>query len=187
MQKVDYQYIEGIKSNNRNLVREIYNLYLPSVIKLVRSNKGNRDEARDIFQEALLLIYEKAQQPDFELTSSFKAYLLGICRYLWLRQLKKKYRSDLTIEGDEGYTIKDDLEVLISEEEKWKLMRMKFALLGKDCQRVLQLFFDGHSLKEIAEKMNYTEKTAKWKKFSCKEKLSKSIKKDPRYRELVEF
>ena len=187
MQNADYQYIEAIKKNDKKLVKELYKQFLPAVIKLVRSNKGNQEEARDIFQEALLIVYEKAQQANFVLTSSFKAYLLGICRYLWLRQLKKKYRSDLTIEGDEGYTIKDDIEILISEEEKWRLLRQKFAQLGKDCQQVLQLFFDGHSLREIAQKMNYTEKTAKWKKFSCKEKLSDLIKKDPRYRELVEF
>lgn len=181
----DQALINGIAQNDTPILKAVYEAHLPSIIALVKNNKGTAADAKDVFQEAILLIYRKAQASNFELQGSFGGFLYGICRFLWLRQLKKKHRSHITIEGQEGQLKTEDVEKWQVEEEKWQLFREVFARLGADCQRVLQLFFDGYSMKAIAEKTGHSLSYVKLKKFKCKEKFSDWMKAEVRYNELM--
>ena len=71
------------------------------------------------------------------------------------------------------------------EQQKHRIYQEHFKKLGKDCRKVLTLFFKGYSVKEIADKMRYkNEKYAKRRKYLCKEELVKSIKQDKRFKDL---
>jgi DNA-directed RNA polymerase specialized sigma24 family protein len=53
---------------------------------------------------------------------------------------------------------------------------------------VLNLFFEGLSYEEIAEKMNLkNEIYARRKKYLCKESLLELVKEDPEYQEYLRF
>lgn len=179
----DYQYLTGIKTNNTLILKNIYDAHLPAIIKHIKQNKGTTDDAKDVFQEAILIIYEKAQNPEFKLSGSFFSYLYGVCKFLWLRQLKKKHRTEITFDGDEGL-IDEDLERLAFEEEKYQLFKDVFAKLGQECQKVLQAFFDKIPMRKIATQMGYTEQYVKLKKYKCKESFVKMMQADARFLEL---
>ena len=185
LQNTEYQYVKGILEHDSLILETIYREYLSGIIAMVRKNKGTTEDAKDVFQEAILIIYEKARQPDFQLTGTFYNFLYGICRFLWWRQLKKKYRKDITLEEDKGYTIEEDIEKIVIDEEKRQLFQEALGKLGEDCQKVLQLFFDGVPLVDIAKEMGYSNSYIKLKKHNCKEMLSEIMKKDRRYRELI--
>jgi hypothetical protein len=60
-----------------------------------------------------------------------------------------------------------------------------FALLGRDCQQLLQLFFAKVKMEEIVKRLGVSSVGyAKKKKFKCKEKLILLVKQDSRYSEL---
>lgn len=185
IQNADFQLIEGIAKNDIPTIKKIYDLHLSGIIALVKRNKGNVEDAKDVFQEAILVIYDKASQPGFELKSSFYSFLYGISRFIWLRQLKKKHRQTITIEGDEGYIDETEIEKLVEEEEKWRLFHETFDKLGDECQKVLRLFFDGEPMKAIAAKLSLSANYVKIKKHRCKEQFSKMMKADARYMELI--
>ena len=63
----------------------------PVVARYVSKMGGSFDEAKDIFQDALVIYYEKAVESTFELKTTEKAYLLGIAKHLWL----KKHRDNI--------------------------------------------------------------------------------------------
>ncbi len=63
-------------------------------------------------------------------------------------------------------------------------MRKHFLRLGSKCQTVLQMFFEGESLRKIAEAMNFTESYAKKRKFVCQQRLIQAISEDPLFKEL---
>ena len=184
VQSIEYQYIRGILGNDQQVLKKIYQDHLPGIIAMVKKNNGSIEDAKDIFQEAILIVYDKARQPGFELKGTFYSFLFGVSRFLWLRQLKKKYRKNITIDGDEGYIDEGEVNALQEKEEKWKLFHEVFVRLGEDCQKVLQYFFDGMSLKDIGEKMGYSVSYVKLKKFKCKEQFSEWMKNDRRYLEL---
>lgn len=179
-------HLQGIITNDPQVLREIYRLYLPGIIAHIKKHKGNAEEAKDVFQDAILVVYEKVKSPDFELREGLGNYIFGICRFLWLRELKKKQREPITITEDIAHVDARDWASIQQEEERQALFKQNFARLGEDCQKVLQLFFDGERLKTIAEKLGYTDSYIKLKKFQCKERLTKWIKTDRRYKELRE-
>ena len=183
-QPIENQFIKGILENDFQVLEKIYVEHLPTVVAMVKRNSGSMEDARDVFQEAIVVVFRKAALPDFELTTSFGGYLYSICRYIWLRQLKKKHRLEVTLEPGEVYIADGDMEALLLETEKRQLFQQKLAELGQECRKVLQLFFAGTPLKEIARQMNYTEDYIKKKNLKCKEKLVVSVRSDPRYQEL---
>lgn len=163
--------IQSIQQNQYNLViKKLYG-YLPVVKKFVMRNSGTRQEAEDIFQEALIIFYNKARQEDFVLSSHINTYLFGICRLLWMDELKKKNRvlkQDVLSENN----LQAELFTDIEDDRKIKQAQMAVMKLGDKCRELLELFyFKKLGMQEIAARLGLgSEKTAKNQKYRCIEK-----------------
>jgi RNA polymerase sigma factor (sigma-70 family) len=184
MDNPDLPYIRAILYNDPRLLEEIYRKFLPPLFGMLRRNGGTFEDSKDVFQEAIVVVFHHASRPGFQLTAPFQSYLLGIGRFIWLRQLKKKARTEVTFDLEDGLAVDSDLEHQILESEKRTLFREKFALLGQDCQQLLQRFFDREPLNNIANSMGYTDDYIKKKNKVCKGKLMDLIHKDRRFKEL---
>ena len=78
-----------------------------------------------------------------------------------------------------------DFSELVEKNDRFKLYQKHFQLLGSDCQKLLQLFFDKVPLKQIAQIMGFSsEKYVKKRKYKCKEYLVTSIKQDVGYKKM---
>lgn len=185
MEHNDIQYIKGILTNDSTLLEALYRKFLPPLYAMLRRNGGSYEDAKDVFQEAIVVVFHHAARPGFQLTAPFQSYLLGIGRFIWLRQLKKNARTEVTSEWEDGFDCDADLEQQIFEAEKHKLFREKFALLGQECRQLLQRFFDRESLGTIARDLGYTDDYIKKKNKVCKGKLMDLIQKDARFGELT--
>jgi RNA polymerase sigma factor (sigma-70 family) len=185
MENIELSYLRGVLTNDSRVLEEIYRKFLPPLFGMLRRNGGTFEDAKDVFQEALVVVFHHASRPDFQLTASFQAYLLGIGHFIWLRQLKKNARTEVTSELEDGFDMEADLEQQIFDTEKRNLYREKFAQLGQDCQQLLQRFFNRELLNQIANDMGYTTDYIKKKNKVCKEKLLELIQKDARYSEIA--
>lgn len=178
--------IIGIKDRNRDVLAYLYQQYFPMIVDFVLKNSGSRDDAQDLFQEGLVVIFEKTHQEELELKSTFKTYLYAICRNKWLMILRKNRSGPKMVVDTENYQVaEDDTEKQWRVHEQYKVMQAHFKKLGEDCQKVLRLFLEGTSLREIASAMGFTEKYAKKRKFICQRQLIESIEKDVLYSELI--
>jgi RNA polymerase sigma factor (sigma-70 family) len=148
---------------------------------------GSDEDARDIFQEATVVIYNKAQSPDFSITFQFNTYFTAVCRNLWLNLRNKKSTSNVTIEEDVKLladTVNVELDYLTMERQQ--VFDAAFAQLGADCQQLLRLFFDKTPMSDIAHEMGFaSEGYARRRKFQCKDYLVELVKKQPQYIELI--
>ena len=72
----DEQIIAGIQSGSSIALDAIYELYYPSIAHMISQNNGSEDEAKDIFQEAVIVLYDKISKGNFELSSKLKTYLI---------------------------------------------------------------------------------------------------------------
>ncbi len=187
VKKIEFDYVEGIVKGDDTVIKYIYKSFFTSIFNFIKLNNGNKEDAEDIFQEAIIIIYKKAITGNFQLTSSFHTYLYAVCRNLWLKQLKKRSVGEKGLEDTEHYVaITDDLEEIIQHREKFVLFREKFEALGEDCKKVLRMFFERRSMQEICDEMGYSSvQYAKKRKFNCKEHLVEAIKNDKRYQELL--
>lgn len=177
------KFLEGIKTSNNSILEEIYQIHFPIVSKYITTNNGDEAQAKDIFQEALIALYRRLQKEDIDIKVPFGAYLYGTCRFIWL----KKITRSKTTESIEQLQIEDtnEIETAVINEQKYTLFQKKLNLLGEDCKKVLNYYFEGMSFKDIAKLMKYTsEEYARRRKYLCKKNLMKKIKQDPSFRDL---
>jgi RNA polymerase sigma factor (sigma-70 family) len=151
---------------------------------MVNMNSGVDEDAEDVFQDGIIIIYKKIIENELKLTSSFKTYIYSVCRNVWLQKLNKQKALTEEFSDIEMYVeLSEDVlrEINNDELEKHRLFQKHFLNLGEDCQKVLRLFIKDIPLREIASIMGFkTEKYAKTRKYLCKEELKRRIANDPR-------
>lgn len=182
--KKNINYLRGIAENDFKVLDQIYRESLPEVIKYVRKNSGNFDDAKDVFQEGILVIFKKIQGNQLELTTSFHNYLFGVCKKIWLKKLRKRSGKEVAFKDNEEYSYEETFDEDFIKTRKWRLFNKKFKSLPEECRKVLKMMFNGRSGKEIAQEMGYTEEYAKRKKYKCKLALSTLIKESSEYKNL---
>jgi RNA polymerase sigma factor (sigma-70 family) len=189
---IEYSSLEllnGIHRNDTIVLQYIYKNFYSKINFFIKKNSGDDDDANDIFQESVIIIYRKLKANDLVLDCTFETYIYSICRFLWLKQLEKRKLEKEKIKDNHEYNddIYDDgLEKVADLNERYRLYQKHFTNLGKDCQKILQLYFDKVPLKNIAQIMGFkSEKYAKKRKFKCKEYLIKSVKQDLEYKKIL--
>ena len=180
--------IKGMLQNDNSTLKYIYNKYYPKINYFIINNNGIEEDANDIFQEGLIIIYRKIKENPSFLKCSFGTYLYSVCKLLWLKQLRRKRTRFIIREKITSYlknNEESDIINIIEKNERHRLYQKHFSTLCKDCQMTLQLFLDEIPLKEIAKLMGYkNENYAKKKKYKCKENLINKIKHDKEFKEL---
>lgn len=181
--------LNGILRNDTIVLQYIYKNFYSNINFFIKKNNGDDDDANDIFQESIIIIYRKLKANELVLDCTFDTYLYSICRFLWLKTLEKRKIEKESIKdnhefNDEIYD--DSLEEIADLNDRYRLYQKHFANLGKDCQKILQLYFDKVPLKNIAQIMGFkSEKYAKKRKYHCKEYLINSIKQDLEYKNIL--
>ncbi len=181
-------FITGLKNNNEKVILEIYQKVFPNVKYFVLENKGQHADAEDVFQKALLQIMARVQVKSFQINSSFEAYLFVACKNLWRRELNKRKRLVTNDAVKEQGSEERELARSILEQERWEFFQEKLEAISGNCKEVLKRFFNKMSYKQIAEELDYnSESVVRQRVFKCKNKLTETIKKDLRFKELKEL
>ena len=142
----------------------------------ILNNNGSYDDARDIFQEAMITLYEKAKTESFVLTCQIKTYVYSICRRLWLKRLQQLGRyvaqSDLI---EETVPVEEDLEIHEKRNADFAIMDRALNSLGEPCKSLLESYYLGKKgMNEIAAEFGYTNAdNAKNQKYKCLMRLKK--------------
>ncbi|WP_262249277.1 RNA polymerase sigma factor [Parapedobacter soli] len=174
--EADEAIVEGVARGDADSLERLYRDYFPVVLNMVVKNSGTEEEAKDVFQEAVIVLYDKVKQQDFELTSRLKTYIYSVCRRLWLKQLGSKGRTfhDVTAYED---TIAVEEDLALHEEKDVQLTMMEQALseLGEPCRTIIYDFYIADmSMQEICDKFGYTNaNNAKTQKYKCLQRLKK--------------
>ena len=140
-------------------------------MKYVLTNQGNKQDAEDIFQEALAFFCEKVVSDNFKPSSTVNTYLYGVAKNLWRNQLRKK-RPDLT-----GENIEIEDEIIEQDYDLLKEAEKAISTLGKKCIELLQLFyFQSLKMDEIAKTLGFSSgKSARNQKYKCLAKAKANL------------
>jgi len=179
--------IEGIQNRDTNVLDYVYENFFYQIKVFISKNSGSDEDAQDIYQDAILVIYQKIMRENLTLNSSFSTYLYSVCRLLWLKQLEQKKLKTMFMEDTSKFVELDDGITDVHESNiRYKLYQDHFKKLSYNCQKILELFLARIQLKEIARILGLKgDKYVKKRKHQCKEKLVSSIKSDPRFNEIV--
>lgn len=176
----------GIIDGDDKVLKAFYKKNFTIIKSFVMRNSGNENDAEDVFQDGLIILYQMLKEDSLRITCSIHTYFYSICKNIWLSRLRKVTRISYSEKINESQLGEEETIVeTIEQKEREQLYRKHFANLNCKCKQVLTLFFEGKSLKEIGSLTDYSEGYARKKKFECKKELMEMIEKDPKYSELL--
>lgn len=168
----DEEIVRRIKQGDESALVYLYKKHFRMMARLVIKNSGSEDEARDVFQDALVVFWEKVVNDKFVLSSRISTFLYGVCNNLWHKELDRKGRLDYNNKSEPA-----DLQMQESM-ERATILENCIASLGQTCKQLLMYYYyDRLSMSDIAEKLGFANAdTAKTRKYKCKQELDKIIK-----------
>ncbi len=172
----DSDFISGLKLDDDKVLSALYKKFYPPVLKHILNNNGNEQEAQDIYQETILVLYNNCKKNNFELQCSLQTYVYSISKRLWLKQLNKN-KSLFKLNDDDGSYVDVANEVNEHKEKEVQFSKMNSSLLelGEPCKTLIEDFYIRQlSMEEIAEKFGYTNAdNAKNQKYKCLQRLKR--------------
>ncbi len=191
----DQKFLDALLHNNGTLLDEIYQNHHQSVLRIVVNNSGQISDAKDLFQEVLINLFEMAKD-GYVLTCPLGSFIQLIAKRKWLNKLKKKKLpiSSNLLETKELMISDLETDALFKKEEEDQqrsLVQDKFKMLGPSCKEIIKLSWkqkeDGKYLKwnEIADHLDLSYAYVRKKASECKARLIELVHKDPKYKSLV--
>ncbi|MFZ1527534.1 MAG: sigma-70 family RNA polymerase sigma factor [Ferruginibacter sp.] len=168
--------LEGLAREDKTAIEKIYREHYAMVKNLVINNNGTADDAADIFQEAMIVLFEKAKSGSFELHCQLKTYLYSVCRRIWLKKLQQQNRYITQNEGiEETVPVEEEVESHEKKQYDFNLMEAAMAKVGEPCKSLLEAYYiQKKHMTEIAADFGYTNAdNAKTQKYKCLVRLKK--------------
>jgi RNA polymerase sigma factor (sigma-70 family) len=170
--------ISQIQGGNQKALQYLYKQHYAMIENLIRKNSGSDEDAQEIYQEAMLVVYEKLNQPAFQLSCSLKTYIYSVCRNMWMYQLRKNEQTEARFQDFEQF-LPIEQEAIEGEIPEYEAMLSEvMGFIDDKCRQLLELFYYHNlSLELIAQKLGYNNSnTAKSKKNKCMERAREKAK-----------
>ncbi len=167
--------LQGLAVNDRKAVETIYKDNYNMVQALIINNNGSADDAKDIFQEAMIVLYEKVRSGNFELNCLIKTYLYSVCRRLWLKRLQAINRYTEIPNAEDSVPVEEEIEEHEKRDAEFDMMEKAISSLGEPCKSLLEAYYlQKRNMQEIAADFGYTNAdNAKNQKYKCLMRLKK--------------
>jgi RNA polymerase sigma factor (sigma-70 family) len=172
----DYLLLKGLENQQDKSINQIYLTHYPMVQRLVVNNNGTLDDAADVFQEAMIVLYEKAIDSSFQLNCQLKTFIYSICRRIWLKKLlQQKKMGPQVVDFEDSISVEDDIEAFEIRQQHFNIMDEALKKIGEPCKSLLEAYyFNKKHMLDIAKEFNYTNAdNAKTQKYKCLMRLKK--------------
>lgn len=173
----DQEIVEHLKDGNSTVLKHVY-VHLELIETFVIKNSGSIHDARDLFQDAVMVFYKNVVKHDFVLSSAISTYLYGIARRMWLNQLRDKKKIvdhldhgevssvsafDFKLENEPG-ELADRIEGIVND-------------MGETCRAILHMFyFQKLSQDQIRDKLSYnSSQVVRQQKYRCLKKIKEIL------------
>jgi len=174
--------LKGIIDNNRIIVQFIYDRYYHEIRKFIEKFGGSNDDAMDVFQDAIIVIYELMKRGEAEKIKNFRSYFFSICKFKWFNTIRDgKYTEITNVQLEEllpafEYTqVSESLSEIIEKERRVKVYFNSFMQLTSVCQKMIRFVAYGWTIEDIAAEMNFSVVYTYRKRQACLNKLTKLV------------
>ncbi|HET6767338.1 MAG TPA: sigma-70 family RNA polymerase sigma factor [Chitinophagaceae bacterium] len=168
--------LKGLALGDKKAVETIYKDNFNMVQSLVINNNGSAQEAKDIFQEAMIVLLEKARSGHFELNCQIKTYVYSVCRRIWLKKLLQYNRYSNEVESMVNTVpVEEDVDEYEKRDQEFVMMEKAIGSLGEPCKSLIEAFYiQKRNMQDIASQFGYTNAdNAKNQKYKCLMRLKR--------------
>ena len=165
----------------------LYREYFPVIQSFIKYNNGAEEDAADIFQDALIVLYDKVRDEQFELRCTLKTFIYSICRNLWLKRLSGKKQLLKQPESFDTVSLEPNISNILEKDEHAQLVGKILQQMGPDNERLMiYFFFEGLKTEEVTQKMGFAnEQVTRNKKSKCLKKLRELLKESTFLKDLL--
>lgn len=186
----DEEIVAGLRKRDNRVLQYIYKNTFNPVKQLILNNAGSENDAEDIFQDALIIVFKKLKEDQkFVLTSAFTTYIYSISRLLWLKNLRniKKIEID-PLNRDLEEKIEFEPPSPVQDQDlRMAIYQRTLLQIPEDCQNILRLTAQDLTSLEIARQLGFrSEGYVRKRRHFCKEYLINKIKEDADYQAMME-
>ncbi|CAN5265234.1 hypothetical protein BH23BAC1_BH23BAC1_33780 [soil metagenome] len=181
---VESETIKFTKKEREDLFITLYEELFPEVASYVSKMGGSLEETRDIFQDALVVYFEKLNNNPDNIQSE-RAYVVGIAKNLWIQKFRKDKKLNSFLNYNKNIDPEAETEIKPSAGTLFKTLEKA----GKKCMHMLQAFYyEKLSMAEVASQFGFSGvRSATVQKYKCLEKVRDVIKeKSMNYEDFLE-
>ena len=174
-----------IKNGKENeVIALLYKTIFPKVKNYIVKQNGRREDAYDIFQDAILYFYKQVIDGTFNDKYTVYGYLYKISINRWLNKIKKDHRLQLYAEFPEDFEAQSNPsgfdELILAMNNKVILDKI-LLMVGEKCKEILNYSICyNFMIEDIMVRMGFVSEAAtKMQVKRCKEKLYKVVEENP--------
>ena len=164
------------EETSEELFIRLYLQAFPLTAAYVHKTGGTEEEAKDVFQDALVVYYEKVVCGQVALRYSEKSYLFGVVKNLWKHQraVQSRYTSVFCRQDNGLPDIPDSVYTEVSAPGLLQLL----STAGRRCMELLRAaYYENLSAGALAERFGYrSTHSATVQKYKCLEKVKETVK-----------
>jgi RNA polymerase sigma factor (sigma-70 family) len=175
----DAKLLDLIRKGDEEALVALYSSNQRPVTALVTRNHGSVDDANDVLQEALIVLWERVRQGRFEARAKLSTFVFATARNIWLRQLaRRRHEAPADLQRDATPSSDPSPLDVMMESEMAKRVAQALSRLGEPCKTLLMLFYwEEAPMQDIAERLGFANaETAKSKKYQCKKALTNLLR-----------
>jgi RNA polymerase sigma factor (sigma-70 family) len=160
-------------AQDKEILQWLYSSVYPKVRRYVIGNNGSTDDSKDVFQEAVLILYKLIIDNKYDLIKDIEGYLITVSKNLWINTCRRTNRHVKIELADNPVQVENSALINLIMTEKWDAFQKLFDMIGDRCKQLLMYStFEKISMEEIAIKMDFANaNTAKTTNYRCKQKL----------------
>ena len=155
----DYKLLSQIKDDNSVAFQQFYNKYYQRLLSFIVTFTNNRDQAKDIVQEAFVVLWTNRKKLDT--SKSPKSYIFLIAKNIFIDNYRKEKRDNQFIIELKEVALRERIEDN-SQATKDRIEKMNSFIeaLPEKCRVILKMNkIEGLKYQEIADHLNISLKT----------------------------
>ena len=175
----DSKFLDALRNGDEEALVELFHRNRRPITSLVTRNQGTADDAEDILQEAVVVLWERVRAGTFEYQAKLSTFLYATAKNIWFRRLARQRRELPSIdEAFDAATIDPDPLEELEENERILAVQKAMEKIGNPCRDLLLLFYwEERSMEEIALALGFANAdTVKSKKYQCKKTLEHFVR-----------
>jgi RNA polymerase sigma factor (sigma-70 family) len=174
--------LSQLKTGDNNAFEQLYRDHFYKVKQMIFKNNGTVDDAREIFQDTMIILFKKVRDSDFKLTVQLGTYIYAIAHNVWLKKIRdsKHLKMISIVDTDLIEKLPDNLDIENMHqnyEQQHTIISEIITKMKKECRDIIDAaFFKKMSGILIAKQLGYTEDFVKVKKYRCMQELKTLVK-----------
>lgn len=169
------------RGDDRKVIPILYKKVLPLVENFIVRNSGRKEDAFDVFQDAILIFYKQVVKEQFDPKYKVFGYLYRLSLNLWINKVKRDKKMQVVEDFDDVGSDPLEYEEKVMAASDENILRTTFAAIGEKCIELLTYtIYYNLLMEDIMLRMGFSSiSSVKMQRQRCKQKLMKEIEKNP--------